>query len=176
MTVIDQFGGWGLCQNLTDTVHFLKNRSIHIAEYWMDDSRGRSGRHPPGARASTGSGRPAPGRGARGDRPGGRRGRGLRLARPGPGRALSPAGFPAAWRSVHCVENHDIVFAGNGPRVARLSDSSDTRSWYARSRSRVATGLLLTAPGIPLMFMGQEFLEDKQWSDSDKSLLIYWEG
>ena len=87
-----------------------------------------------------------------------------------------PAGFPAAWCSVHCVENHDIVFAGNGPRVATLSDSSDTRSWYARSRSRVATGLLLTAPGIPLIFMGQEFLEDKQWSDSDKSLLIDWDG
>ena len=40
----------------------------------------------------------------------------------------------------------------------------------------MATGLLLTAPGIPLLFMGQEFLEDKHWSDSDKDLLIYWDG
>ena len=40
----------------------------------------------------------------------------------------------------------------------------------------MAGGLLLTAPGIPLLFMGQEFLEDKNWSDSDKNLLIYWEG
>ncbi len=40
----------------------------------------------------------------------------------------------------------------------------------------MATGLLLTAPGIPLLFMGQEFLEDKPWSDSDKNLLIDWEG
>jgi len=24
--------------------------------------------------------------------------------------------------------------------------------------------------------MGQEFLEDKQWSDSDKDLLIDWDG
>ncbi len=26
-------------------------------------------------------------------------------------------------------------------------------------------GVLLTSPGIPLIFMGQEFLADKQWSD-----------
>src|SRR5262249_37652025 len=87
-----------------------------------------------------------------------------------------PANFSAAWRSVQCIENHDIVFAGNGPRIAKLSDSHDSRSWYARSRSRVAAGLLLTAPGIPLLFMGQEFLEDQNWSDSDKHLLIDWEG
>ena len=87
-----------------------------------------------------------------------------------------PAGFPAAWRAVQCVENHDVVFNGSGPRIAKLSDSTDSRSWYARSRSRVATGLLLTAPGIPLLFMGQEFLEDKPWSDSDTDFLIYWDG
>ncbi len=87
-----------------------------------------------------------------------------------------PAGFPALWKSVEAVENHDEVFAGRAPRIARLADASNSRSWYARSRSRVATGLLLTAPGIPLLFMGQEFLEDKPWSDSDPNLLIYWDG
>jgi 1,4-alpha-glucan branching enzyme len=43
----------------------------------------------------------------------------------------------------------------------------------------VATGLSLTAPGIPMLFMGQEFLEDKQWSDNfefDRDLLLYWNG
>src|SRR5438874_12804828 len=41
------------------------------------------------------------------------------------------------------------------------------RAWPAR--------LLMTAPGIPQLFMGQEFLEFKQWSDDPKSTnLIAW--
>ena len=38
-----------------------------------------------------------------------------------------------------------------------MGDPSNSRSWYARSRARVANGLLLTAPGTPMLFMGQEF-------------------
>ena len=48
-----------------------------------------------------------------------------------------------------------------------------------RSRARVANGLLLTAPGIPMLFMGQEILEDKYWSDSPDfyaDSLIWWDG
>jgi 1,4-alpha-glucan branching enzyme len=40
-------------------------------------------------------------------------------------------------------------------------------------------GLLLTAPGIPMLFMGQEILEDKYWSDSPDfyaDSLIWWDG
>jgi 1,4-alpha-glucan branching enzyme len=47
------------------------------------------------------------------------------------------------------------------------------------SRARVATGLILAAPGVPMLFMGQEFLEDKQWSDNpanDPGLLMWWDG
>jgi hypothetical protein len=42
----------------------------------------------------------------------------------------------------------------------------------------VATGLLLTAPGVPALVMGQEFLEDKLWSDSPQrsDLMIWWDG
>jgi 1,4-alpha-glucan branching enzyme len=85
--------------------------------------------------------------------------------------------FPNKWRAVQCVENHDIVFKNRDLRVARLADQSDARSWYARSRSRVATGLLLTAPGIPQIFMGQECLEDKPWSDNPADgLNIFFDG
>lgn len=65
------------------------------------------------------------------------------------------------------------------PRVARFSDATNARSRYARSRSRLANALLLTAPGIPMLFMGQEFLEDKYWSDSPNYFadsLIWWDG
>jgi 1,4-alpha-glucan branching enzyme len=81
------------------------------------------------------------------------------------------------WRAVQAVENHDIVYAGRAPRIAKLAGGSDARSWYARSRSRVAMGLVLTSPGIPLLFMGQEILEDKQWSDTPNlNNLIWWAG
>jgi 1,4-alpha-glucan branching enzyme len=42
----------------------------------------------------------------------------------------------------------------------------------------VATGVLLTAPGVPMLFMGEEFLEDKLWSDSPDrgDRLIWWDG
>jgi 1,4-alpha-glucan branching enzyme len=77
---------------------------------------------------------------------------------------LYPQGYAHGWQAVPCVENHDIVKIGQEKRIAALADGSDVRSWYARSRSRFATALLLTAPGIPQIFMGQEFLADKQWN------------
>jgi len=94
--------------------------------------------------------------------------------------ALWPEGFAQAWQTIPCVENHDIVKAGEKPRVPALADGSNARSWYARSRTRVAMALLLTAPGIPQLFMGQEFLEDKQWCPdprlTDLDHLIWWGG
>lgn len=89
--------------------------------------------------------------------------------------ALSPSGLDHPWRTVTCVENHDLVHVGRQQRIAALADSANRRSWYARSRARVAMGLLLTAPGIPQLFMGQEFLEDKQWTPDGQNLL-WWEG
>jgi 1,4-alpha-glucan branching enzyme len=93
-------------------------------------------------------------------------------------RNLHPPGMTAAWKSVQYVESHDEVYRGRGPRIPELADGRDKRSWYATSRSRLVTGLVLLAPGIPMLFMGQEFLEDKQWSDNpgDGDSLIYWEG
>jgi 1,4-alpha-glucan branching enzyme len=92
--------------------------------------------------------------------------------------ALWPMGFAHAWQTTPCVENHDIVKAGEKPRIPALADEANHRSWYARSRSRVATALLLTAPGIPQLFMGQEFLEDKQWCPDPRTPehMIWWGG
>jgi 1,4-alpha-glucan branching enzyme len=90
---------------------------------------------------------------------------------------LNPPTLDWMWRAVTCIENHDLVMAGREPRVAALADPSNHRSWYARSRSRVASTLLLTAPGIPQIFMGQEFLEDKPWdTDPGGTHLLWWDG
>jgi 1,4-alpha-glucan branching enzyme len=90
-----------------------------------------------------------------------------------------PGWFKKEWQFVQGPENHDLVYRGNSLRIASLSDPSDPRSWYGRSRSRVATGICLTAPGIPMLFMGQEFLEDQQWADdmvNYPNLLLNWQG
>ena len=78
-----------------------------------------------------------------------------------------PVGYDAAWRVVQCIENQDKTYSphADAARVAWLADPLDRRSWYARSRSRVAAALLLAAPGIAALFMGQEILEDKLWDD-----------
>jgi len=98
------------------------------------------------------------------------------------GEGLDPVGrrgFSAAWRVVQCIENHDQVDSEKGRRVRipALADGADARSWFACSRARLATGLLLTAPGIPLLFMGQEFLESRPWGDDpDWDPLVGWEA
>ncbi len=91
--------------------------------------------------------------------------------------ALYPGGLDHAWRAVTCVENHDLMLAGREPRLPALADGSNHRSWYARSRSRVAAAVLLTAPGIPQLFMGQEFLEDNPWDvNPGGPNLLWWQG
>lgn len=91
--------------------------------------------------------------------------------------ALYPPTFDHAWRAVTCIENHDLVLTGREPRIPTLADFSNPRSWYARSRSRVATAILLTAPGMPQLFMGQEFLEDKPWDANPNGAgLLFWDG
>jgi 1,4-alpha-glucan branching enzyme len=177
VTVIDRFGGWNFCQNLTDTVHFVKDQSIHIAEYWNPDqtwvvkptAEGGAGFDAVWSDRLREAVRDAVGQASTGSSAA------ISFDRVRDG-IYPPPGFSAAWRSITHLENHDIVFDGKGPRVARLADESNSRSWYARSRSRVATGLLMTSPGIPMLFMGEEFLEDKSWSDSSFDLLLFWDG
>jgi 1,4-alpha-glucan branching enzyme len=97
---------------------------------------------------------------------------------------LRPEGFPAIWKSVTHLENHDVIDADRQnqnevlPRIAALSCPPHRRCWLARSRTRVATALLLAAPGIPMIFMGEEFLEDKPWHNNParSDLFIYWDG
>jgi hypothetical protein len=62
-------------------------------------------------------------------------------------------------------------------RVAALADPGNRRSSHAASRSRLVTSLVLAAPGISALFLGEEFLEDKIWSDDcSYNGLIYWAG
>ncbi len=182
VTVIDRFGGWDFLKDLTNTVKYIKPESIHIAEYWQDDptwvlrdtrenGAGFDAVWYPGLRDAVrhAVAQAAVGRDAHLDM------NGIR------DQLMRPPNFPAAWRAVQHLENHDLQRKENindrEPRIPSLADATDARSWYARSRSRVAMSLLLTAPGIPMLFMGQEILEDKFWSDSpDPGAFVWWHG
>lgn len=180
VSVIDHDGaphGWSFCQDLTATLHAHRPEALNLAEYWSvnpvvvkapPEGAGFDTTLTDGLRLAI---RDVIGNASAPDE------RPLDMTRLG--QSLWPGGFYEHWRFVQGPENHDLVYKGRELRIARLGDPGNPRSWYARSRARVATGLSLTAPGIPMLFMGQEFLEDKPWSDNfefDQNLLLYWTG
>jgi 1,4-alpha-glucan branching enzyme len=180
VSVIDHDGaphGWRFCQDLTSTLRFQWPHVLDNAEYWNvnpyvvkipPEGAGFDTTLTDGLRIAI---RDVLGNASAPDeRP---------LNMTSLARSLWPDGFQEHWRFVQGPENHDIVYDGREPRIARLGDPGNPRSWFARSRARVATGIGLTAPGIPMLFMGQEFLEGKQWSDNfelHQNLLLHWAG
>lgn len=181
---MNEDSGWSFCCDLTNTLRYIKPRLLQNAEFWP----GEVSNYP---RSTQSIVTPTSNGGAGFDvvQHDGLRSavrNAVQAASGGQGAVVNfdaisgnlyPQGFAHAWQTVTCVENHDIVKIGTDQRIPTLADGSNHRSWYARSRSRFATGMLLTAPGIPQLFMGQEFLEDKQWSwDPTSGNLIWWGG
>lgn len=62
-------------------------------------------------------------------------------------------------------ESHDEIANGKS-RVASEIDPHNPESWAAQKRTTLAAALVLTSPGIPMLFQGQEFLEDGWFQDS----------
>jgi 1,4-alpha-glucan branching enzyme len=63
------------------------------------------------------------------------------------------------------TESHDEVANGKA-RMASEIDPHNPESWFARKRTTLAAAVVLTSPGIPMLFQGQEFLEDGWFQDS----------
>jgi 1,4-alpha-glucan branching enzyme len=182
---MNQDSGWSFCCDLTDTLRYVKPRLLQNAEYWPFEFQNYPQPSPlivtPTASGGTGFDvlqhdglrsaiRTAVGQASQGQS--------ASVDFDSVAGNLFPQGFAHGWQAVTCVENHDLVEVGRDPRIPTLADGLNHRSWYARSRSRFATGLLLTAPGIPQLFMGQEFLQSYQWSPdpTDPIHLIWWNG
>jgi 1,4-alpha-glucan branching enzyme len=61
-------------------------------------------------------------------------------------------------------------------RLAEAVAPGDAGNWFARKRATLGSAITLTAPGIPMLFQGQELLEDGwfddtiplDWSKSDR--------
>jgi 1,4-alpha-glucan branching enzyme len=65
-----------------------------------------------------------------------------------------------AFARVVFTESHDAD--GNGrTRVPAEIDPDDPASYWSKKRSTLGGALVLTAPGIPMLFQGQEFLEPR---------------
>lgn len=70
-----------------------------------------------------------------------------------------------AFERVIYSESHDAVANGDA-RVPQEVSPKDPTGWYAQKRSTLAAALLFTAPGIPMLFQGQEFLEGGWFRDT----------
>lgn len=65
-------------------------------------------------------------------------------------------------------ESHDEDSNGKA-RIPQEIDPNNAAGYHARKRSILGAGLVLATPGIPMLFEGQEFLEDG-WFRDDKPL------
>lgn len=70
-----------------------------------------------------------------------------------------------AFERVIYSESHDAVANGSA-RVPEEINPDDPKGWYARKRSTLAAAMVFTAPGIPMLFQGQEFLEGGWFRDT----------
>jgi 1,4-alpha-glucan branching enzyme len=68
------------------------------------------------------------------------------------------------FRRVIFTESHDEVANGRA-RVPEEIWPGRVDSWFSKKRSTLGAALVLTSPGIPMLFQGQELLEDRWFQD-----------
>jgi 1,4-alpha-glucan branching enzyme len=61
-------------------------------------------------------------------------------------------------------DSHDSA-ANGGARLSEEIAPGDAANVFARKRSLLASAIILTAPGIPMLFAGQEFMEAGSFND-----------
>jgi 1,4-alpha-glucan branching enzyme len=71
-----------------------------------------------------------------------------------------------AFRRIIFTESHDEVANGKF-RIPEEIWKGNVDSWFSKKRSTLGGALVLTSPGIPMLFQGQEFLEDRWFQVTD---------
>jgi len=71
-----------------------------------------------------------------------------------------------AFQQVIYTESHDEVANGHA-RVPEEIWPGNAGSWFSKKRSTLGAAMVFTSPGIPMIFQGQEFLEDAWFHDQD---------
>jgi 1,4-alpha-glucan branching enzyme len=70
------------------------------------------------------------------------------------------------FKRVIYTESHDEVANGRA-RVPEEISPGDAATWQAKKLSTLGAALVFSSPGIPMIFQGQEFLEDDWFHDQD---------
>ena len=70
-----------------------------------------------------------------------------------------------AFRRVIYTESHDEVANGKS-RVPEEIMPGEADHWFPKKRATLGAALVLTAPGIPMLFQGQEFLAEGEFVDT----------
>ncbi|QDV75607.1 1,4-alpha-glucan branching enzyme GlgB [Botrimarina mediterranea] len=70
-----------------------------------------------------------------------------------------------AFERVVYTESHDEVANGKA-RIPSEVNPDDPECWAARKRATLGVCLMMTAPGVPMLFQGQEFLRDGWFQDT----------
>jgi 1,4-alpha-glucan branching enzyme len=86
-----------------------------------------------------------------------------------------------AFARVIYTENHDkvghpqdLVDGKPQVRLPALIDGDHPEGYYAKKRSTLAAAVVLTSPGIPMLFQGQEMLETRTF-DFGKATPVDWD-
>jgi len=72
----------------------------------------------------------------------------------------------SATQRVIYTESHDEVANGK-QRIPSMIWADNPTSYYSQKRSTLGAAIVMTSPGIPMIFQGQEILEDGWFQDSD---------
>ena len=70
-----------------------------------------------------------------------------------------------AFQRVIYTESHDEV-ANGAARIPEQIMPGQAAHWFPKKRATLGAALALTAPGIPMLFQGQELLEDGEFADT----------
>lgn len=71
-----------------------------------------------------------------------------------------------AFERIIFTESHDEVANGRS-RVPEEIFPGNAGSWFSKKRSTLGAALVFTSPGVPMIFQGQEVLEDGFFQDED---------
>jgi 1,4-alpha-glucan branching enzyme len=71
-----------------------------------------------------------------------------------------------AFKRVIYTESHDEIANGRA-RVPEEIWPGNVDSWFSKKRSTLGAAIVFTSPGIPMIFEGQELLEDRWFQDKD---------
>ncbi len=72
-----------------------------------------------------------------------------------------------AFQRVIYTESHDEVSNGQARVVQEIAGQDDVNTWYAKKRATLGVALMMTAPGIPMLFQGQTILANRWFDDQD---------